>query len=49
MYEKLTAFLELEAAVRIFNQRLSLVIAKAPSFTGDPLINSQKFKTLADS
>jgi hypothetical protein len=32
MNEKLTAFLELEAAVRIFNQRLSLLILKSAAF-----------------
>ena len=43
MHEKLTAFLELEAALWIFNQRLSLLIREAPHFVGDPLINLNKF------
>jgi hypothetical protein len=48
MHEKLTEFLQLEAAVRIFNQRFSLVIGKAPRFIGEPLINPNKFKGLHD-
>jgi hypothetical protein len=47
MHEKLTAFLELEAALWIFNQRLSLLIREAPHFIGDPLINLNKFKRLS--
>jgi hypothetical protein len=47
MHEKLTAFLELEAAPWIFNQRLSLVIREAPHFIRDPLISLNKFKRLS--
>jgi len=47
MHEKLTAFLELEAALWIFNQRLSVLIREARHLIGDPLINLNKFKRLS--
>jgi len=43
VHEKLTAFLELEAGVRVFNQRLFLLMRKSAALIGDPLINPNKF------
>jgi hypothetical protein len=42
VHEKLTTFLQLAAAVRIFNQRLSLLILKSAAFHWRSAVSSKE-------